>query len=111
MPVLRDILTDGAALLFCLGALALATFVFAHSNSGAPILFADENTNLNAARSAAQEGEPQKPEPLPPSVSISVPFAAQAPRGEWRAPWDEACEEASVLMVMAWLWQEHVLKR
>lgn len=33
---------------------------------------------------------------------LEVPYAAQAPYGEWKEPWDEACEETSVTMVKAY---------
>jgi uncharacterized protein YvpB len=33
------------------------------------------------------------------SVKLPVPYASQVPDGAWVAPWDEACEEASLLMV------------
>lgn len=36
---------------------------------------------------------------IPSSVSLAVPFSAQAPNGTWTAPYDEACEEASIIMV------------
>lgn len=32
-------------------------------------------------------------------VELNVPYVSQAPDGKWIAPWDEACEEASILMV------------
>lgn len=31
--------------------------------------------------------------------SLAVPFTPQAPKGDWRQPWADFCEEASVLMV------------
>lgn len=34
-------------------------------------------------------------------IEISVPFTSQAPLGNWDPPFDEACEEASLLMVDA----------
>lgn len=38
------------------------------------------------------------------TVIHSVPFAAQAPLGDWSSPRQaDACEEASVLMAMAWV--------
>lgn len=33
------------------------------------------------------------------SVNLAVPFAAQAPYGNWVLPYSEACEEASIIMV------------
>jgi hypothetical protein len=58
------------------------------------------------------EPEPQ-PEPvhsapsiLPgrilPSVNLPVPFTSQAPLGDWAMPYREACEEASVVMALAY---------
>lgn len=31
-------------------------------------------------------------------VHLAVPYASQAPDGEWSSPWKESCEEASLLM-------------
>src|SRR3989344_983109 len=39
---------------------------------------------------------------LPDSVDIVVPFSSQAPLGNWGQPWQDACEEASVMMAVAW---------
>lgn len=36
------------------------------------------------------------------AVRLEVPYAAQAPAGAWEAPWNEACEEASAIMVEAY---------
>lgn len=36
---------------------------------------------------------------LPKEINLKVPFYAQAPFGDWSMPWQEACEEASVLLV------------
>ena len=36
---------------------------------------------------------------LPRKAYIEVPFASQAPEGNWDNPYQEACEEASVIMV------------
>lgn len=35
---------------------------------------------------------------LPRSVHLKVPFTSQAPLGDWGAPFDHACEEASIIM-------------
>lgn len=46
---------------------------------------------------------------LPDAVSIEVPFISQAPNSEWNLPdFQDACEEASVLMAAAWLRGETV---
>ena len=40
---------------------------------------------------------------LPARALMNVPFTPQAPFGKWDPPWNEACEEASVLMAMDWV--------
>jgi hypothetical protein len=39
--------------------------------------------------------------PLPAQVNLAVPFLSQAPKQNWSMPYQEACEEASMLMVDA----------
>lgn len=36
---------------------------------------------------------------LPAEVNLAVPFTSQAPNGDWGYPYQEACEEASAIMV------------
>ena len=36
---------------------------------------------------------------FPTSINIELPFYTQAPHSNWDYPWQEACEEASVLLV------------
>lgn len=36
---------------------------------------------------------------LPPSKENAVPFTSQAPGGNWQEPWQNACEEASIVMI------------
>lgn len=38
---------------------------------------------------------------LPDAVELNVPFTSQAPLRNWKEPYGEACEEASILMVHA----------
>lgn len=35
----------------------------------------------------------------PANKEISVPFTSQAPEGNWEEPWQNACEEASIVMI------------
>lgn len=35
-------------------------------------------------------------------IQLRVPYASQAPYGEWKEPWDEACEETSATMIDAY---------
>lgn len=39
---------------------------------------------------------------LPASVNLAVPFTSQAPEGNWDQPWQDACEEAAILMLDAY---------
>lgn len=39
---------------------------------------------------------------LPESVQLDVPFTSQAPEGNWDQPWQDACEEAAILMLDAY---------
>lgn len=46
------------------------------------------------------EGEEVVPiEELPEELNLAAPFYSQAPFGNWDYPWQEACEEASILLV------------
>lgn len=36
------------------------------------------------------------------SIELDVPYASQAPYGQWKEPWDEACEETSATMIDAY---------
>src|SRR3989338_8277039 len=41
-----------------------------------------------------------KSERILPSVKKNiVPFTSQAPEGDWQEPWQNACEEASIVMI------------
>lgn len=39
---------------------------------------------------------------LPQQVHLSVPFTSQAPEKNWDQPWQDACEEAAILMLDAY---------
>lgn len=48
------------------------------------------------------DGEPSIPPKIstpPATLNIEIPFFSQAPHGNWDYPWQEACEEASILLV------------
>lgn len=40
-----------------------------------------------------------QPQPLPTSSNIPISFTSQAPQGNWQEPWQNACEEAAIVMV------------
>ena len=39
---------------------------------------------------------------LPTTVNLDVPFTSQAPESNWEQPWQDACEEAAILMLDAY---------
>lgn len=41
---------------------------------------------------------PVEIKPLPLELNLAAPFYSQAPHGDWSFPWQEACEEASLLL-------------
>ena len=66
------------------------------------------------SREEAKEIVPVIPEPvvqIPISYEIPVPFTVQAPYGEWSNPvFQDACEEASLIMAAAWVKGEALTK-
>lgn len=40
---------------------------------------------------------------LPPKAYLPIPFLCQAPFGNWSQPWQDACEEAAIVMAMAYV--------
>lgn len=50
---------------------------------------------------AAEKQVQAEKKPLPLKLNLSVPFTAQAPEKNWDQPWQDACEEAAVLMLDA----------
>ncbi|MCX5726720.1 MAG: C39 family peptidase [Candidatus Saganbacteria bacterium] len=40
---------------------------------------------------------------LPEKVDLPVPFLCQAPFGDWSHPWQDACEEANIIMAMKYV--------
>jgi len=54
----------------------------------------EQPTNVNINTNSAET----TPAVLPNKFDIQVPFASQAPLGDWSMPYQEACEEASMIM-------------
>lgn len=54
-----------------------------------------------------QEKESDDPAaPLPTSVNLDVAFASQAPFGDWAQPYQDACEEAALIMAHYYVGQK-----
>lgn len=68
----------------------------------------DRPINVQSSSAASPSSNPPSiPKELPPekpgSVRLKMPFASQAPLGNWDPPYDEACEEASLIIVHHYL--------
>lgn len=70
---------------------------------GAEPLNIDQPLANDPDGSMAEQTGSQQLRALPTSVSIEAPFASQAPLGNWDPPYDEACEEASLIIVHHYL--------
>ena len=64
-------------------------------------IIADNNTDTLSSTNTPITETTATPEvkPLPISLNLEVPFYTQAPFSNWDYPWQEACEEASALLV------------
>jgi uncharacterized protein YvpB len=58
---------------------------------------------VDVVQSARQSSKFSADTELPPKILIEVPFMVQAPLGNWDMPYQEACEEASLIMVHHYL--------
>lgn len=68
----------------------------------------DEENNLSVFQSSTTDSkddsvveETTEVKELPNKINLSVPFTSQAPEKNWEQPWQDACEEAGVLMLDA----------
>lgn len=59
-----------------------------------------------APRPAVWDPLATAPATLPAAASLPVPFISQAPLYDWSEPYNEACEEASIIMVDHYLQQQ-----
>jgi len=57
-----------------------------------------ETQKTEVQKTPMNKTQPEK-KTLPPSLNLNVPFYSQAPLGNWGFPWQEACEEASMLLI------------
>ncbi|MBI2639031.1 C39 family peptidase [Candidatus Peregrinibacteria bacterium] len=61
-------------------------------------------STLGASEASAKQlnrpkGETLNPKPSTLAINLNIPFASQAPFGNWDLPYQEACEEAAAIMV------------
>lgn len=72
-------------------------FVFEYQKTSLPD--AIPVTSRTITHDRKQVYKMSKDESLPDSINLAVPFTSQAPHANWDLPYQEACEEASLLMV------------
>lgn len=70
----------------------------------------EDNKNIgitetqNSNENTENDSTTQKPEiVIPESLNLAIPFTSQAPHANWELPYQEACEEASMVMAARFL--------
>jgi hypothetical protein len=63
-----------------------------------PILNTDFSPASEPSSTPQSISQPDPQSDLPSEINLDVPFFTQAPDGNWSLPWQEACEEASVIL-------------
>ncbi|MBI4281265.1 C39 family peptidase [Candidatus Uhrbacteria bacterium] len=48
---------------------------------------------------------------LPKKILLDVPFTSQAPYANWKQPYQDACEEAAVVMAAAWVQKKSLTQK
>ncbi len=69
-----------------------------YSNTGNNLSVFQSYNSSTSITSTAEQLQP----PLPTAKLLSVPFTSQAPEKNWEQPWQDACEEAAILMLDAY---------
>jgi uncharacterized protein YvpB len=72
-----------------------------HPGTGAAGI--SSNSSTSSESFSSQPGMAAPDQQNPGAVHIKMPFASQAPTGNWDPPYDEACEEASLIIVQHYL--------
>lgn len=80
----------------------------ASSTSGVPVTTPTTSVSnqpapsVQTTSSVAQPPLTPPPKEIPKEINLAVPFTSQAPEKKWDQPWQDACEEAAVLMLDAY---------
>lgn len=77
--------------------------VFEHPPSPLPPVLQEEKHAPPSEAPTERQPAPEVAAEPPASVEIAVPFTSQAPFADWGDPYQEACEEASLIMLHAYL--------
>lgn len=62
-----------------------------------------KNINTPSSPQSGEEGRGDEEVEIKDSVNLDIPFQSQAPNGNWDHPYQEACEEASVILSVNYL--------
>ena len=62
----------------------------------------ENQSSVNTSTPATSTSTRSSPAALPASINLPVPFTSQAPEKKWEQPWQDACEEATILMLDAY---------
>jgi hypothetical protein len=63
---------------------------------------AHENVKIADTNKISENDAENNDQSAPVEMNLDVPFASQAPQRDWSLPWQDACEEAAVLMLDAY---------
>lgn len=75
-----------------------------HKNRLMPVFLPPAQTYQAAVNPATDNSATQTLDsPLPAEVNLQIPFTSQAPHQNWDAPYQQFCEEASVLMAASYV--------
>lgn len=58
----------------------------------------EEGSQLPAQSLPSAKTESSQLEEIPAEINLTAPFYSQAPEGDWSQPWQDACEEASLIL-------------
>jgi hypothetical protein len=85
-----------------------------NANTNTPPVEPEEATNVNEVSEKPEQptnintNTNETPPAQPAKFDIQVSFASQAPLGDWNMPYQEACEEASMIMVARYFKNENL---
>lgn len=88
---------------FFAGAIVIAVSAWSFSALRDDTVVIDAPSQASSVSSSPAAAVSSEPADAPDSVRITLPFASQAPLGSWDPPYDEACEEASLIIVRHYL--------
>lgn len=71
----------------------------ASSSTGTSYATSTEEIVIEETEGLPEEKEPVVLAALPKEINLDIPFTSQAPEKNWEQPWQDACEEAAVLML------------